>query len=391
LKTNHSRVLLGLTPIKEISLETEITTPSAETSVTKPSQKLNPQSFYAQRLRAELPPKLFEPFRLRLVWAGSYAAVAGACLVTVASDWQFALPLAAIWALKFLLSVTAGICIGGLGFFAHEVLHGSVVKNKSFQNLLGFFGFMPWFIGPTFWRFWHNQLHHGKTQSLIQDPDAFPTLKIFKHSKFIKFMFPFTPGSGHKRSFSYFFFWFSFHVFVAQVYLRFRNSVFERLDHKRVTLEMAAQMMIWIGFLMFLGPENLVWTWFIPFLTQNYFAMSYIATNHNLSPLTRVNDPLANSLTVTNIGLFENLHLNFGYHVEHHILPTVSGVHAKKVHAILKRDFPETFLHMPKREAIKRLYKTSRIYRTSDTLLNPETGATYPTLSRENVTYTPTV
>ena len=353
------------------------------TESSNPKLELKTIGYYSQMLRAQLPAEYFEPQAIRLLWFVGYIVVAAASLGIIVA-------LEPIWPIKLILAMTAGLCFGCSGFFAHEVLHGSVVKGKNLQDTLAFFGFMPFFISPTFWRLWHNQLHHGKTQAIISDPDAYPTLKIFRHSKFMNFMFPFTPGSGHLRSYTYFFFWFSFHVFVAQIYLRFRNSLFERLDHRRVTIEFAAQILIWMRVLTALGPTHLVWTFIIPFLTQNYFVMSYIATNHNLSPLTKINDPLANSLTVTNVPAFEWIHLNFGYHVEHHIFPNMSGIYTKKVHEVLKREFPDRFLCMPKWIEMKKLYQTARIYKTMTTLTNPETGAVYQTLGTKPVVTDPT-
>ncbi|MEQ1878847.1 MAG: fatty acid desaturase [Bdellovibrionia bacterium] len=360
----------------EIPTETHI--------VSEEKEALRPQSFYNQRLRPMLPAEVFEPAPIRLLWFAGYCLVTLVCFLTIANfELLFpTVPLIATWAAKAGLGVVVGICIGALGFFAHEVMHGSVVRSRRGQEFFGFLGFMPWFIAPTFWKFWHNQLHHGKTQAIITDPDAFPTMKIYKHSKFMNAMFPYTPGSGHLRSYTYFFFWFSFHVLVAQTYLRFRNSVFEKLNHRRVTVESAGQFLIWGAILLSLGPTNLFWTWVIPFLTQNYFAMSYIATNHNLSPLTRVNDPLVNSLTVTNVPVFEFIALNFGYHVEHHVFPTINGIHAKKIHKLLRQEFPQDFLFMPKFQAMKALYRTARIYKNSQTLINPETGATYDVHSK---------
>ena len=359
--TNTNSSLLNNSSINEAD-KTEIETKS----------ELMPAVYYARKITPHLDPSIFKPYTRRILLGVSYLMVAAASLfVIVATDF---------WAVKLAASLVAGLCFGAFGFFAHEVLHGSVVRGKALQDLLGFFAFTPWFISPTFWRYWHNHLHHGNTQALITDPDAFPTLRLFKHSKFMKFMFPFTPGSGHKRSMSYFFFWFSFHVLVAQNYLRFRNDVYEKLNHKKVTLEMLGQVAIWGGLLFALGPENLIWTFAIPFLAQNYFVMSYIATNHNLSPLTKVNDPLVNSLTVTNWKWLEPLHLNFGYHVEHHLMPNVNGAHAKKIHSVLKEQFADKFIYMPKWKAMSMLYNTSRIYKNSNTLVNPESGETFETL-----------
>ena len=169
-----------------------------------------------------------------------------------------------------MLAVTIGHCWGVLGLVGHEVLHGSVVRNKKWQNILGLFCFLPFLISPTFWRFWHNKLHHSHTQQLIADPDAYPTLRIFKHSRFMNWMYPFTPGSGHKRSYLYFFFWFSFNVLVAQFYFRFRNKVFNQLDDKKVKVELLAQGLFHLAILYWVGPANIIWVYAIPFLIQNY-------------------------------------------------------------------------------------------------------------------------
>lgn len=336
---------------------------------------LRPFTFYANHLRAKLPRHLFEPYPLRMVWFFGYALLAIGALGGIAF-------LEVSWPIKLLLSVGLGFAYGGLGFFAHELLHGSVVRSRSLQDFLGLFCFMPFFISPTFWRYWHNQLHHAKTQSVIADPDAFPNLRIFHNSKFMQFMYPFTPGSGHRRSYLYFFFWFSFHCLVAQTYLRFRNAIYDKMNHRRVTWELTGQVVIMVGIWIAVGPSQLLWTALIPLFVQNYYVMSYIATNHNLNPLTRVNDPLANSLTVTSVPLFETIQLNFGYHVEHHIFPSMNAVHAKKVHALLKQEFPFEFKVMRKSQAMRALYRTSRIYKDSRTLINPETGQTFATLSQ---------
>ena len=313
------------------------------------SPKLKNIGFYRATLAPGLSQDVFKPEPWRLVW---YAADISIALFSFYAIVHFRAP----WPVKLALGLVLGFCNGTMAFIGHEILHGSVVKSQKLQNILGFFGAIPFFISPTFWRFWHNRLHHGKTQQLITDPDAFPNLRIYKSSRFMKFMFPFTPGSGHKRSALYLFFWFSFHNFVAQAYLRFRNRIFADLDQKRVTIEFVSQILIAAALLAYAGPQNWLWVFVVPLFVQNYVVMSYVVTNHNLSPLTNENDPLVNSLTVTNYPALEFINLNFGYHVEHHIFPTMSSKHMKTIHRKLKEEFPETFQIMPKWKAMKELY-----------------------------------
>ena len=115
-------------------------------------------------------------------------------------------------------------------------------------------------------------------------------------------------------------------------------------------------------------------------MIQNYAVMRYISTNHNISPLTKINDPLENSLTVTTNPVFDFFHLNFGYHTEHHIFPRMSGAYTKKVHYEVKKMFPDTYQCMKKSTALKLLYSTPRIYKNMTTLINPKTLERFSTL-----------
>ncbi|RYZ72743.1 MAG: hypothetical protein EOP05_10700 [Proteobacteria bacterium] len=330
-------------------------------------------SFYRQSILKALPASVFAPNRLRLV---NYAVCGAISLGAVA----FIVLANPSWPVKLALGLLIGLCNGLLGFLTHEISHGTVVKNKKLQNVLAFFGMQPFFITPTFWRYSHNRLHHGKSQKLIEDPDAFPNMRVFKHSRFLQKAAPFLPGSGHKRSYLYFTYWLSFNYIMAQTSFRFKNRIYDSLNHRAVTLELIGQALIAVAFLALTGPSNWFWVLVIPFLTQNYLVMSYISTNHNLSPLTSENNPFVNSLSVTNHPVLEMLHLNFGYHVEHHLFPTINGKNIKHVHAQILAQFPTQYKTMPKAEAIRRLYSTARIYKNSNTLINPVTQQTYETL-----------
>src|SRR4051812_34373124 len=136
-----------------------------------------------------------------------------------------AIILALIMAVKamdphWLVKVMAGFLIGqlltGICFLAHEILHGSVVKNRSAQDALGLLFFSPFLSTPTYWRHWHNILHHGNVQNLLYDPDVFPTASVFKNSRFMQRIFDLTPGSGSPVSYLYLFYWFSMQCFLNQ-------------------------------------------------------------------------------------------------------------------------------------------------------------------------------
>lgn len=330
---------------------------------------------YNRAVSKELPKELFkrQPWRLAygLLFYGGAAGV-----VYLTMNFNLA------WYLQIPLSMLMGVFIAGGTFLGHELIHGSIVKSKKMQDFLGFFAFAPYLISPTYWRFWHNNLHHGNTQLLYKDPDAFPTRLIWKKSKFMKWAYPFTPGSGHKRSYLYFFWWFSFQAVLNQVYMRFGQKMWAKMDHKKVTIEFTITVVAALLYMSFVGIENWVWLVAIPFFIQNYTVMSYISTNHNLSPYTKINDPLMNSLTVTNNPIMEFINLNFGYHTEHHLFPNMPMSSAKEVSKKLKEMYPDRYKIMPKSRALKLLYSTPRIYKNRDILVNPETNEEFRTLGR---------
>jgi fatty acid desaturase len=58
----------------------------------------------------------------------------------------------------------------------------------------------------------------------------------------------------------------------------------------------------------------------------------------------------------------ERLHLQFGYHVEHHLFPTVSGRHASSVRDVLSRLYGDRHLTMSHARALRLLYTRPKIH-----------------------------
>ena len=345
---------------------------SAEQVLRIPESKIDDSKLksigqYNQELQSVLPKETFKRDPLRGSWIIINFAVMYFLGTLVMKE---TMPVYA----KILLGIAFGIVSARNTFLAHEILHGAIFKNKALEKITGFLGFTNCLISPTYWCFWHNKLHHGNTQLLYKDPDAFPTRSVWKKSKFMQRVFKLSPGSGYFRSIFYFFYWFSFQAFINQAWMRFGNKMWAKLDHKKVTVEFSLQIAIVGTYLYLIGPSNWIYLALIPFAVQNYTLTSYIFTNHNLCPYTKVNDALVNSLTVTNHPILEFLHMNFGYHTEHHIFPNMPMSSAKKVNKALKLLYPEKFQEMPKGRALKLLYTTPRVYKDRTTLIHPETG-----------------
>ena len=125
---------------------------------------------------------------------------------------------------------------------------------------------------------------------------------------------------------------------------------------------------------------------YLRYISQDLFAVfSFeVATNHFLNPLTETNDPLANTLSVTAPHWLEHLHLQFGYHVEHHLFPTVSGRHAPAVRDVLRRLYGDRYLSMPHVQALRLLYARPKIHDGHDVLIDPRTRERFAVLAAGN-------
>lgn len=337
------------------------------------NSELKALTFYQQELKKLLPQEVFERTPSRIFIFISFFAINLSLIYLISA-------VNPAWYFKLLAAFAIGQLNASLGFFAHETLHGQIFKSKFLQDVIGFIGLTPFLVSPTYWRFWHNTLHHGNTQLIYKDPDAFPTLSVYKRSKFMRFVFNLSPGSKTPFSYFYFFYWFSFQSVLNQSYMRFKNKMWQNMDHARVTKEFVPMCIFAAGYIYWAGTENLLWLVIIPLCVQNYTILSYISTNHNISPLTKINDPLENSLTVTTNPIQDFIHLNFGYHVEHHLFPRVSCRHAKTIHNLLKQNYPTKYKHMPKWKALVYLYKTPRIYKNNTELVHPKTQESHPTI-----------
>lgn len=151
--------------------------------------------------------------------------------------------------------------------------------------------------------------------------------------------------------------------------------------HRRAIIETLLGIAVWAALAAVIGLVPFLFVYVLPLIVANSIVMVFIMTNHNLSPLTPVNDPLVNSLSVTLPRLLEWLTLGFGYHVEHHLFPTVSTRHGRTVRAAVRAQYPRRYQSMPLFRALGQLYRTARVYRNNTTLIDPQTGTTWPTLA----------
>jgi fatty acid desaturase len=227
---------------------------------------------------------------------------------------------------------------------------------------------------------WHNRVHHNHCGQQGVDPDMFPTIAEYKAQRTARIMADYF-GLGRRRLAGLSSLLFGFTGQSVQMLFKAKRTGLLRPNlHRRAIIETLAGVAVWTAVAVLVGPLVFVFACVLPLVVANTIVMSFIMTNHNLSPLSPVNDPLVNSLSVTLPRVLEWLTLDFGFHVEHHLFPTMSTRQGRVVRDALRTRFPERYQSMPLTTALRRLHHTARVYLDDTTLIDPRTGKTWPTL-----------
>ena len=185
----------------------------------------------------------------------------------------------------------------------------------------------------------------------------------------------FAPGGGRvARSL---FFLLTFFTFQAQAVLWLKSrrlAGFHALKRGRARLESLVMLCFWIGLGVALGGHDALFVILLPMLFGNFVVMSYISTNHMVSPLSTDPRTLKTTLGVTSPPLVDVAHLWFSHHVEHHLFPSLPSDRYPKVRAVLRRRFGDAYLTPPHWRALLTLVRTGRVYDGPDALIDPQTG-----------------
>lgn len=336
--------------------------------------KLLTVSAYAREVRPRLPDSAFAPARSRVLWVPFHYAIIA--LLT----WALATHQVP-WLLWPLISVVIGCCMAGVTFVGHEALHGGVIRGRMGIRIVGWLGFLPFVVSPQLWMAWHNRAHHNHCGQPYVDPDVFPTLAEYKARRAARIMSDYF-GLGRERIAGASSLLFGFTGQSVQILFKAgKTGLLQPHLHRRAIIETLAGVAVWTAVAFLVGPLAFVFAYLVPLLVANTIVMSFIMTNHNLSPLSPVNDPLVNSLSVTLPRILEWFTLDFGFHVEHHLFPTMSTRQGRIVREVLRAQFPERYQSLPLTTALRRLHHSARVYRDDTTLIDPRTGRTWATLT----------
>ncbi|WP_309236621.1 fatty acid desaturase [Microcoleus sp. FACHB-672] len=334
------------------------------------------QPEYAKKLRPLLPPEAFEPApsKLVLLLLNLVILMGGWAIASTLDHW----PAYLLW-LYLPISLVMGNSVIVLLFSSHNLMHGSVIRNRRIMSVLGLLGLAILWMPPTQWKAVHNREHHNKTNSLT-DPDRnYLNEQPKTWGKWIQNLF--VPSAEVNPL------WLTVGMTSAWGVHTFRNltsvlffndesvdyvpAAFTVSDKERraiageVLIILALHLCI-LSFLQF-NPLKLVLGYFLPIGIGYAGLMFYIYTNHMLSPMTSINDPLLNSLSIRVPKFFDWLHLNFSYHTEHHIFPGMNSDYYPQVRELLELHYPGRMNILDAGEAWQLLLQTPRHYKDDNT------------------------
>lgn len=323
-----------------------------------------------KKIRKDLPTGAMKP----QPWRGLRAVflIAG----IAAGSWAL-MSYSVPWYVGVVAGVALGNVYGMLAFLGHETLHGSIFKSRWAQDLIGYPAFWLYGFTPALWRPWHNHIHHANANTPDIDPDSYGTSKRFEKVPLARFQFKTSIGSGHFLSIFFFFYRFAYH---AQIVLWLVSAKYPKefttLNRPRAAIESLLSIASWVAFGVWAGLPSALYVIVIPMATANAILVSYVATNHFLRPLSDVDEPVDNSMSLTVPKIVDFLHMNFSHHVEHHYFPSMSSRFTPVVRNSLLKHAPDRYLAPSHVRAILWLYKTPRLYKDHQTLMNPFTGKT---------------
>jgi len=333
---------------------------------------LYPLSTYVRELKSELTPETFQPARSRLLLIPLYLAVIVTATLAIARGW---VP----WPVVPVLAVVIGIGFACLTFIGHEGVHGGIVRGKRGKHLIGLLGFMPFVVSPRLWAAWHDRVHHANA-NMPEDPDMYPTLAEYEANGRIRwFVDAFSLGNRRWRGVLSLVLGFT--VQSAHQLLVATTRGFLSAGQRRWAIaETVLGIAVWGTVAALVGFVPFLFVYVMPLVIANMIVMAFILTNHSLSPLIPINDPLISGLTVTSSRLVEWITLRFGYHVEHHLFPAMSSRHAPAVRTLLREHWPERYQSMKLTTALGELHRTARVYKDATTLIDPRSGREFPVL-----------
>jgi fatty acid desaturase len=348
---------------------------------------LIPQSEYAKKLRPLLPPEAFQPDinKLIILFINIAILILGWGIARHLHEWSV------YWLWLYLpLAVIMGnsITVGFLSY--HDLMHGSVRKSSNSTYFMSLLGSCIPFMPPTQWKNLHNRVHHNHTNS-VKDPDrSFLYEQPNNWGKWLHHQLvpsneinPFMLVLGLSTVWSLYTFRNLASVLLFNNdHVDFVPASFQVPNKQRLIIagESLFIFAVHATVIWYLGlhPLNIILGYILPTALGHAGAMFYIFTQHINCRMTEVNDPLINSVSMRLHPLIDLLHLNFSYHTEHHIFPSMNSDYYPQVQELLQIHYPNRMNLVTGKEAWQTLLSNPHHYKDETTLTDYAGTMTVP-------------
>jgi fatty acid desaturase len=265
-----------------------------------------------------------------------------------------------------LLSIFIGHTLACIGFLAHELAHGAIIRARLPRYLFEYFFWALVLIPATVWKRVHNHTHHAHANT-PRDPDrAFLRSEKSPLTRWYTRMF--YPNNRGLR-------WnplVAFHLIpyiVRNVVTSFYSPPakpsfvparpsYSARQRLAVVSEIFGMIILQGCIFVAVGRSWFAYLWASPiaYLITSTVTMAYIFTNHFLNPISETNDPVLGSTSVTVPPVFDSLHENFSFHTEHHLFPSMNSDFYPFVASALGKRFPDRYNRLGLLDAWKRLW-----------------------------------
>lgn len=344
------------------------------------TQKLISQGTYAKKLRPFLPDDAFapDPTKLAILFAHVAILLVGWIVANRLNDW----PIYLLW-LYLPIALAMGNSIMVLAFSSHGLMHGTVIRNTRITQLMSLLGFTMIWMPPTLWKSLHNRVHHNQTNGL-GDPDRNylyeqpKTWANWYQNLFIPSMSvnPILLAIGMATAWGIY----AFRNLTSVLLFNSKTVSYvpaaftvNAKDRRAIAGELLVVLSLHLSILAYLQFDfiKIIFAYFLPIWIGYSGLIFYIYTNHMGCPMTNVNDPLINSVSLRVPKIVDRLHLNFSYHAEHHIFPGLNSDYYPMVRELLKIHYPERMNYiLTAGEAWRLLLTTPRYYKDETTFTN---------------------
>ncbi|MCX7401911.1 MAG: fatty acid desaturase [Planctomycetia bacterium] len=335
---------------------------SFEVAADEPAGDMNPDREYLRFLRPKIPAAAFASNPRKLFFLAGHVAilVAGELIIR----WTDSV---AIWVAVAMLS---GHSVASIAFFAHELSHGAVVRQRSLRYPLEVLAWGVFMTPATMWRRTHNHAHHLNANTVIDTDRQFrQSEERWDTRLFSRLAQPHRGGVrvnplvwlgsmlyGVRMTTA---------VFWPQSWLLpsvVSRATYTLQERRAVLFEMGVIAAIQLGVFAMVGGD---WWRYAVLSTVTALVASatltaYTVTNHFLNPLVVTRDSLAASTSVTVPKLVDSLHLNFSYHTEHHLFPGLNSDYYPLVGRLVRKHYGDRYHTLPLVTAWQKLWQGER-------------------------------